>query len=129
MIFFPPLDRCSWLGTAAAGRAGLDAAHPVASFWQSRGHGALPCCREADACVLVAGDSGPTVASASDIPGARGQGQHFLGLCLDSPPAPPLQSWDLAGKLGGRLFSGLGIKAGHCRDGGGLKEGNSLLGV
>lgn len=42
---------------------------------------------------------------------------------------PPLRSWDLAGKLGGRLFSGLGIKAGHCRDGGGLKEGNSLLGV
>ena len=43
---FSYLDRCSWLGTAAAGRAELDAAHPVASLrrgglgWQSRGHGA-----------------------------------------------------------------------------------------
>lgn len=39
---------------------------------------------------LWAGDSGPTVASASDIPGARGQGQRFLGLCLDSPSAAEL---------------------------------------
>lgn len=58
-------------------------------------------------CVPVAGDSAP---------GAHGQGQPFPRLCLSFSP---LQSWDLAREYGGWLFSGFGIKAGLCCDGGG----------
>jgi len=89
---------------------------PAASLgrggWDGRAAGIAPLPRGRCMCP---GGSGAGVASASHASGAHGQGQRFPGLCLGSSP---LQSWGLAGKRGGCLFSGLGIKAGHCCDGG-----------
>lgn len=74
-------------------------------------------------CVPEAGGSGPAVTPASGAPGARGQGQPFPELSLSFFL---LQSWDLARECGGWLFSGCGIKAGLCCDGGGHKGGHFL---
>lgn len=105
-FFFPRFGVMLTAGDSGCGasRAGCSPAlwHPsAAAGWGGGAVGtvrAVPRCRAANAPVLVAGGSGPRVASASRAPGARGRGRSFPGLCLGSSP---LQIQDRAGKRGG----------------------------
>lgn len=77
-------------GSSAGMQEGCSPAlsHPsAAAGWGGGAVGtvcAMPCCRVATTPILVAGGSGPRVASASRAPGTRGQGRSFPGLCLGS---------------------------------------------